>query len=121
MWNKVLQSADVDVAYINFIETFSKLYNLHCPVKKAHARGRPIHKKPWITYGLKNACRKKNDLYRSFIRERTQTSEYRYKTYTNKLTYFLRLAEKACYSKMLLEKRGNIKKTWAILNTVLVM
>ena len=31
----------------------------------------------------------------------------------------LRLAEKAYYSKMLLEKRGNIKETWANLNTVL--
>ena len=37
----------------------------------------------------------------------------------NKLTSILRLAEKAYYSKMLLEKRGNIKEIWAILNTVL--
>ena len=117
LWNNVLQSDDVKVAYINCIETFSKLYHLHCPVKKSHAKG--ISKKPWITNGLKNACRKKNDLYRSFLRERTQTSEYRYKTYKNKLTSILRLAEKAYYSKMLLEKRGNIKETWAILNTVL--
>ena len=117
MWNNVLQSDDVNVAYINVIETFSKLYNLHCPVKKAHAKG--IYKKPWITNGLKNACRRKNGLYRSFLRERTHTSEYRYKTYKNKLTSILRLAEKAYYSKMLLEKRGNIKETWAILNTVL--
>ena len=35
----MLQSDDVNVAYINFIETFSKLYNLHFPVKKAHAKG----------------------------------------------------------------------------------
>ena len=95
----------------------TKLYNLHCPVKKAHAKG--IYKKPWITNGLKNACRKKNCLYSSFLQERTHTSEYRYKTYKNKLTSILRLAEKAYYSKMLLEKRGNIKETWAILNTVL--
>ena len=119
IWNNVLQSDDVDVAYINCIERFSKLYNLHCPVKKAHAKDGPIYKKPWITNGLKNACHKKNDLYRSFIRERTQTSEYRYKTYKNKLTSILRLAEKAYYSQMLLEKRGNITETWAILNTVL--
>ena len=51
IWNNVLQSDDVNVTYINFIETFSKLYNLHCPVKKAHAKG--ISKKPWITNGLK--------------------------------------------------------------------
>ena len=111
LWNNVLQSDDVNVAYINCIETFSKLYNLHCPVKKAHAKG--IYKKPWITNGLKNACRRKNGLYRSFLRERTHTSEYRYKTYKNKLTSILRLAQKAYYSKMLLEKRGNIKETFS--------
>ena len=44
-------------------------------------------------------------------------SEYRYKTYTNNLTSILRLDEKAYYSKMLLETRGNIKETWEILNT----
>ena len=61
LWNNVFQRDDVNVAYINFIETFSKLYYLHCPVKKAHAKG--ISKKSWITNGLKNACRKKNYLY----------------------------------------------------------
>ena len=40
-----------------------------------------IYRKPWIINGLRIACRKKNDLYRSFLREITQTSEYRYKTY----------------------------------------
>ena len=43
MWNDVLQSDDVDVAYINCIETFSKLHNLHCPVKMALAKGRHIY------------------------------------------------------------------------------
>ena len=120
MWNDVLQSDDVDVACINCIETFSNLHNLHCPVKKALAKGRHTYKKkPWITNELRNACRKKNYVYRSFIRERTQTSEYRYKTYKNELTSILRLAEKTYYSKMLLEKRRNIKEAWAILITVL--
>ena len=51
LWNNVLQSDDVNVAYINFIETFSKLYNLHCPVKKAHAKG--IYKNRGLQMDLK--------------------------------------------------------------------
>ena len=88
----MLQNDDVNVAYINFIETFSKLYNLHCPVKKAHAKG--IYKKPWITNGLKNAFRKKNYLYRSFLRE-PKLQNTGIKLRKNKLTSILRLAEKA--------------------------
>ena len=44
IWNDMLQSDDVNVACINFIETFSKLYNRHCHVKKAHPK--VIAKKP---------------------------------------------------------------------------
>ena len=52
MWNNVLQSDGVDVAYINCIETFSKLYNLHRPVKKAHAKGRHIYKRRGLQMDL---------------------------------------------------------------------
>ena len=38
IWNDVLQSDDVNVAYIHFIQTFIKLYKLHCPVKKTHVK-----------------------------------------------------------------------------------
>ena len=51
LWNNVLQSDDVNVAYSNFIETFNKLYNLHCPVKKAHAKG--IYKSRALQMDLK--------------------------------------------------------------------
>ena len=68
---------------------------------------------------LKNACRKKNHLYRLFLRDRTEISESRYKTYTNKLTSILRSIGKAYYSKLVAEKKGHIKETWAILNTVI--
>lgn len=41
---------------------------------------------PWLTKGLKNACKKKNALYRNFIRKRTKEAEDKYKKYKNKLT-----------------------------------
>ena len=33
-WESVLRSDDVNIAYVNFINTFNTLYNLYCPVKK---------------------------------------------------------------------------------------
>ena len=64
MWNDMLQSDDVDVAYINVIETFSKLHNRHCPVKKALVKVGIHIKSGGLHMNLKNACRKKNYLYR---------------------------------------------------------
>ena len=75
--------------------------------------------KPWITNGLKNACRKKNRLYKIWLHSQTPAAESRYKTYKNKLTSILRTAEKDHYSKLLSDAKGNIKDTWNILNAAM--
>ena len=85
-WESVLLSDD---AYANFINTFNTLYNLYCPAKKVKIKD-TCRKKPWLSNGLKNACRKKNRLYRLFLRDRTEISESRYRTSKNKLTSILR-------------------------------
>ena len=59
----------------------------------------------------KNACKKKNRLYKMFLSCRTLAAETRYKTYTNKLTSILRLSKKTYYSKLLVEHRNNISET----------
>ena len=97
---------------------FSKLYNTYLPVKTVRlstTRG----DKPWLTNGLRNACNKKNRLYTNFVRSRTLAAEMRYKTYKNKLTTIMRVAEKTYYSKLLTDAKGNAKNTWRILNTVI--
>ena len=40
--------------------------------------------KPWITKGILKACKKKNSLYKEFLRKRTTEAEQKYKTYKNK-------------------------------------
>ena len=42
--------------------------------------------KPWFTKGLRNARRKKFFLYNTFLQNRTDTAEMKYKAYKNKLT-----------------------------------
>ena len=74
------------------------------------------NKKPWLTRGLINACRKKQQLYWQNIRKRTETSEIKYKCYRNKLTNILRSAEKRYYSELLNQHKKNIKESWKILN-----
>ena len=42
-WESVLRMDDVNIAYVDFINTFNTLYNLYCPAKKVK---------------IKNTCRK---------------------------------------------------------------
>ena len=108
----------MDTAYAEFLSIFAEQYNICCPVKTIRAqvarRG-----KPWITNGLKNACRKKNRLYKIWLHSQTPAAESRYKTYKNKLNSILRTAEKEHYSKLLSDAKRNIKDTWNILNAAM--
>ena len=89
-----------------------------CPIKKFRVQVMS-KKKPWITKGLENACKKKNNLYRNFLKCKSTSSLCRYKAYKNKLTTALRYAEKEYYNRLLYEKKDDIKGTWKIINSMI--
>ena len=108
-WNKILNSEDVNVMYNTFTEKLTKIYNTTCPiVKQKIVNKRPD--KPWMTNSLKQACKKKNLLYRQFLKKRSITSEDKLKKYKNKLTSILRYCEKQHYTELLEKTRETLKK-----------
>ena len=72
-----------------------------------------------MTSGLKNACKKKNFLYKYFLKSRSKQSEDKYKTYKNKLTTILRKCEKNYNTKLLELNKGNLKETWRLVNSII--
>ena len=103
-WNELYSCGDVNVVYNKFISVFNSAYNYCCPVKRIKRNVT----KPWFTQGLRNACKKKNILYRRFLQNRTRLNETKYKVYKNKLTIILRLAEKEYYVKLLEKNKCNV-------------
>ena len=67
--------------------------------------------KPWLTKGLISAIKKKNYLYKSLIKYNSKEAEKKYKTYKNKLTNILRIAENIYYNMKLQEYKSNLKNT----------
>ena len=116
-WNGVY-SEEVNGAYECFVERFLSHYDKNCPIIQCKNRS-SYNKKPWITKGLQNACKKKNKLYKDFIKSRTTVNENKYKEYKNKLTIIMRQAKKEYYNKRLEENKHNLKGTWNILNQVI--
>ena len=116
-WSNVLCETDVDNAYNTFLETYKCVYNTCCPLKKVKMKQNqyPI----WMTKGLRNACKKKNLLYKKFLEKRTTTAQNKYKKYRNKLTSILRQTEKQFYHDQLNNHKDDIKNTWKIINTAL--
>ena len=58
-WNNVYMYAcqDVNNSYDTFHESFVQIYNATCRIKKIKINS--VNNKPWMTHGLVNACRKK--------------------------------------------------------------
>lgn len=92
-WDIIYREKDVDRVYEEFLRIFTSLYDKNCPIKK-YNRKLSNTSCPWITKGIQNACKKKNTLYRDFIRQRTKEAEHKYKKYKNKLTNILRASKK---------------------------
>ena len=83
-WADVYVS-DANAAFNAFLTIFSELYDKNCPCV-SYSEKQKYEEKPWITKGLQNACKKKNLLYREFLKQRTVNAERKYKIYKNKLT-----------------------------------
>ena len=109
---------DVNQAHNSFLYIVKTLFDKNYPVKRITIKNNK-YEKPWFTPGLKNACKKKNNLYRRFLKCRSKEAESRYKAYKNKLTGILRNCEKEYYNKKLQLCRNDMKNTWKFLNEVM--
>jgi len=91
-WNDVHINDDVNIAYKCVHKIYVDLYNETCPLVKMKCLDKC--QKSWLTKGLINAIKKKNYLYKSLIKYNFKEADKTYKTYKNKLTSILRIAEK---------------------------
>ena len=107
-WTQVLNSGSVNKAYQLFIEKFKDIYYLCCPVKKVNINKKCIDK-PWFTPGLKNACKKKNCLYKSYLQTKRKAVLQKYKKYKNKLVSILRNEAKRYYSTVVKNSHSDMK------------
>lgn len=72
-WDEVYVD-DPNQAHEAFLFTFLELYNKHCPIKKGWVKDK-YKGEPRMTKSLQRACKKKNLLYKKFLKLRTSESE----------------------------------------------
>ena len=119
-WEHVCAGDDVNQIYGNFVCKLNNLYDKCCPkrVKKFNPHKKKI-KSPWISYNLFKCVRRKNRLYKKFIRRPTEENKEKYRMYRNRLNCTLRLAKKNYFSNLLENENNNMRNTWKILNSIL--
>ena len=118
-WKDFDNNNNVNDCYDYFVTNFTTLFDDSCPKIKITTDRKAFNSKPWMTSSLINCCKKKNLLYKQFMRKKLKVAEKRYKNYKNKLTTTLRFCEKEHYSAKLECNKNDIKQTWNIINDLI--
>ena len=95
------------------------VYNKTFPINNCKSKNSKRSNNQWISQGLKKSSKRKEALYKNFIKKPTQINERDYKRYRNKLNHLIRIAKKNYYSKRFSQAQNDIKSTWNTINELL--
>lgn len=70
-WNEILQTNtdDGNITFNNYLDKINSLIHTHVPLKKLNKQQqRKFHEKPWIRPGIQTSIKKKNKLFKKYIK-----------------------------------------------------
>ena len=77
------------------------------------------NRKPWLSEARRTSIRHKNKLYHRYRKIPSVKNETVYKKYRNKLNNILKVAEKKHYHDLIKSHKGDNKKSWAIIKSII--
>ena len=110
-WAELPDVNDPLLAYNSFLTKYTSIYNVCFPLRKVKVKKYTLYR-PWFTKGLSRSVKKKHKLYKQFLKHPSPKNEFLYKSYKNKLTHTIRIAEKVYYERKLEEAKSSAKQTW---------
>ena len=116
-WDDVIENEDAQLAYSNFHNIFTKLYEKCFPYKPPTTPYKA--RLPWLTQGLKKSIAAKNRLYNKQLKHHSTANILAYKSYRNKLNHIIRFNQRQHYQSQLELNKNNLRKSWAIINSVI--
>ena len=115
-WERVTSCQDVNLAFSNFWEDWSLLFDLHFPLKSVRFN-KNYHKiNDFMTKGILISRKNKLNLYQKFLFSQNSVNENRYKTYRNLYNKIVKAAKVLYFEKKLESNKSDPKKMWGTLN-----
>ena len=115
-WEELLLEAnDIDTNFQIFIEEFNSIYNAHFPVKSKKISAKRLNN-PWLTSGLLNSIKRKNELYKG-LKLGTVTQQ-EYSNYRNKINALIRLTKRKYYFNVFSNFKRSTRKQWETINAL---
>ena len=85
-WEQILcnENNDVNFSMNEYLSKSDSLLDTHVPIKKLSQKELKFPTKPWITQGLQNYIKKKNNLYSKFVKCKNKIlKEFHHNSYEN--------------------------------------
>ena len=116
---------DVNFSMNKYLSKIDSLLDTHAPFKKLNKKERKFLTKTWITQGLQNSIKKKNNIYSKFVKCKNKIMKElhhnNYKSYWNLLSTLLKRAKEKYFTNFFNENIKDIKKTWKGIKTLVSM
>ena len=95
------------------------MYNNFFPLKELHNDKNIKPKKPWVTWDILKLIKKKNRLYKLYLKNPSESRKNKYKKCRNDVNTMLRRSKRKYYYDKFESVKNNLKKTWSIINDIL--
>ena len=108
-----------------YLSKIGSLLDIYSPFKKLNKKELKFLTKPWITQGLQNSVKKKNNIYSKFVKCKNKVMKEfhhnNYKNYRNLLSTLLKRAKEKYFTNFFNENIKDIKKTLKGIKTLVTM
>ena len=126
-WEQILHNKENDVNFSmnEYLSKIDSLLDTDAPFKKLNKKELKFLTKAWITQGLQNSTKKKNNIYSKFVKCKNKIMKEfhhsKYKNYRNLLSTLLKRAKEKYFTNFFNENIKDIKKTWKCIKTLVSM
>ena len=116
-WESLLKTSlnDVNFSFEQFLLELNNLLDIYAPFKYSKSNDKKLNK-PWITNGIANSIRKKNNLYNKLCQaknsERKEELHKLYKAYKNHVTNLTRRSEESYFKSLFEDNKKITYKIW---------
>ena len=106
----ILKHKTVNEMLNTFHEKLLEIIDKNAPFRTLSKREKKLREKPWITKGILQSIRIKNNLYNRYIRKQDQFWYHRYKFYRSKVKMLISKSKKKIFKKLFPRKQQKLQR-----------
>lgn len=106
---------DINTIYNEYFHKVFQGYNMALPIDSYTRKS--THCPAWLTPKLKECIKKKEKLYKAYLKGRIAKGDYT--TFRNRVTNLIRRSKSLYYAKLLFENSNNMKVLWSTINSLM--